>query len=282
MSGATKFGSGIRTPRHKTPLNSAYISGGTGCTMKTPLSSLNCAFDNCLALGGAVDSDGGDTLPRGYFDEYVEGEYELGREWEREHEHEHEPKFDPPPLLTWKERIIPLPPASPCSAFQMWPSSRPVSSFSEEPELKGGDLIRDHDAFDYDYDCKTGINSRKWLSNAGSEAPLSPLWNEDGDGDEDIPFIRGLFGRFWDVDSSSFFSSSSSSSSSSSNDGFSDSDSDYPKNTLDYHPIDLGAWCRGSLLFCDSFDSASAPRFLVDTTTTITTTTTVSTMNQIL
>ena len=273
MCGTTKFGcSGVRMPRLKTPLNSAYISGGTGCTMKTPLSSLNCEFDNCLALGGAVDSGGGDTLPRGYFDEYVEGKYELGWErkcqWEREQEHEqeHEPEFDPPLLLTWKERIIPLPPASPCSAFEVWPSSRSVSSVSrwEEPGLKGGDLIRDHDAFDYG--CETGISSRKWLSNAELEAPLSPLWNEDGDGDGDVPFTRGLFGRFWDVDSSSF-SSSSSSSSSLSDDGFSDSDSDsdsdYSENPLDYHSTNLGAWCRGSLLFCDSF-YLSSPRFLVD------------------
>ena len=268
MSGATKFGcSGVRTPRLKTPLNSAYISGSTGCTMKTPLSSLNCEFDDCPALGGAVDSDGGDTLPRGYFDEYVVGEYELERE--QEQEREQEPEFDPPPLLTWKERIIPLPPASPCSAFEMWPSSRPVSSVSpwEEPECKGDDLIRDHDAFDCDYDCETGISSRKWLSNAELEAPLSPLWNGDGGGGGDVPFTRGLFGRFWDVDSSSSFSSSSSSSSSSSDDGFSDSDSDsdsdYSENPLDYHSTNLGAWCRESLLFCDSF-YLSSPRFLVD------------------
>jgi hypothetical protein len=191
---------------------------------------------------------GGGILPREYFDECLEQ----------------------PPVLRRKARIIPLPPASPCSGVEL-PSLEPVSSGSLETE----DLVYD----DFTNEHYSGKGSGSF--DFESEVPLSALWDSE-DGDEDVPFMRGLFGMFWDVGSSSSscssFSSSSSSCSSSSSDssssskdddhGFPDSDSDsgYATNSngspLEF--IDLGAWCRGysiaspaarSLLFCVDHDS---------------------------
>lgn len=165
----------------------------------------------------ALDPVDVDNSPREYFDEYLDGEYER-RELE----------LELPPLLTRKARIIPLPPASPYSAFEV--SSSPVSSFSKN--LKSEDLISE--------------NHSKWSFSSEYEAQISPLW--EADGDEDVSFTMGFFGNSWDVDSSSSSSTESSSSSSLSeddDDAFSDSDSGYTRNGSPLEFIDHSDWCRG-------------------------------------